>query len=106
MNGKIPDRDTLENYHTNRSGQLKTERTDGIPYQEMADDNKQEATAKGAGKDEVALELMKFIAVSTGYGKGSSSGAGFGSKIGRTPEEQADSLLELFERCRKTVNNV
>ncbi len=70
----------------------------------MADENKQETTAKGAGKDEVALELMKFIAVSTGYGKGSSSSAGFGSKASRTPEEQADSLLELFERCRRTVD--
>jgi hypothetical protein len=69
----------------------------------MAEENKQEAT-KSSGKDEVALELMKFIAVSTGYGKGT-SGAGFGSKTSRTPEEQAESLLELFERCRKAVNN-
>jgi hypothetical protein len=71
----------------------------------MADENKQDTNTKGAGKDEVALELMKFIAVSTGYGKGSSSGAGFGTKASRTPEEQAESLLELFDRCRKAVNN-
>jgi hypothetical protein len=71
----------------------------------MADENNKQDTAKSSGKDEVALELMKFIAVSTGYGKGPSSGAGFGSKASRTPEEQADSLLELFERCRKTVSN-
>ena len=69
----------------------------------MADENKQDSN-KSSGKDEVALELMKFIAVSTGYGKGGSSGAGFGSKASRTPEEQAESLLELFERCRKAVN--
>lgn len=71
----------------------------------MADENKQDTSTKGGSKDEVALELMKFIAVSTGYGKGGSSGAGFGSKTSRTPEEQAESLLELFERCRKAVNN-
>jgi len=55
-------------------------------------------------KDEVALELMKFIAVTTGYGKAGQSGAGFSGKPStRTPEEHADSLLELFDRCRKAV---
>ena len=64
------------------------------------------APAGARSKDEVALELMKFIAVSAGYGKGSSqAGAGFSSKPGnRSPEEQADALLELFDRCRKAVN--
>jgi hypothetical protein len=72
----------------------------------MADENKQDSAAedKKSSKDEVALELMKFIAVTTGYGKGASSGAGFGSKVSKTPEEYAESLLELFVRCRKTVN--
>lgn len=57
-----------------------------------------------ATKDEVALDLMKFIAVTTGYGKGP-SGTGFGTKAVRTPEEHADALLQLFERCRTVVNN-
>ena len=57
---------------------------------------------KDKGKDEVALELMKFIATSTGYGRGPQS-VGFAGKGSRTPEEQADSLLELFERCRTVV---
>ena len=52
--------------------------------------------------DEIALELMKFIAVTTGYGRGSSN-TGFGSKGPRSSEEYADSLLELFDRCRSTV---
>lgn len=56
-------------------------------------------------KDEVALELMRFIAVTTGYGKGNVSSAGFSGKpVARTPEEHAEALLELFERCRKVVN--
>ena len=54
-------------------------------------------------KDDVALELMKFIAVTTGYGKGPGS-AGYGAKVSRSAEEYADSLLELFERCRTVVN--
>ncbi|MBV9406584.1 MAG: hypothetical protein JO211_14665 [Acidobacteriaceae bacterium] len=52
--------------------------------------------------DEVALELMKFIAVTTGYGKGTPS-TGFGGKGARSSEEYADALLELFERCRSVV---
>ena len=62
-------------------------------------------TAKDAEKsrDEVALELMKFIAVSTGYGKGTSTGAGFQGKPGKTAEEYTDALLQLFEKCRSVV---
>ena len=56
-------------------------------------------------KDEVALELMKFIAIATGYGKSSQSSAGFSGKpVARSAEEHAEALLELFERCRKVVN--
>jgi hypothetical protein len=58
----------------------------------------------GRSKDEVALEMMKFIAVTTGYGKSSGGGAGFSGKPStRTPEEQAEALIELFERCRKLI---
>ena len=60
--------------------------------------------APGRNRDEVALELMKFIANSTGYGKGV-AGVGFTGKTTKTPEEYADSLLELFERCRKVVGS-
>lgn len=56
-------------------------------------------------KDELALELMKFIAVTTGYGRGSTPSAGFSGKpVSRSPEEYADSLIQLFERCREAVN--
>ena len=56
-------------------------------------------------KDEISLELMKFIAVTTGYGKGSSTATGFSGKpAGRSAEEYAEALLELFERCRTVVN--
>lgn len=57
----------------------------------------------GLSKDEVALELTRFIANTTGIGK-TTSGAGFGGKANKTPEEQVDALLQLFERCRATVN--
>ncbi|HYL76645.1 MAG TPA: hypothetical protein VEU96_20695 [Bryobacteraceae bacterium] len=54
-------------------------------------------------RDEVALEMMKFIAVTTGYGKGA-SGTGFTGKATKTPEEYADALLQLYERCRTVVS--
>ena len=61
--------------------------------------------AKDAAKnrDEVALELMKFIAVTTGYGKGSASSAGFSGKPAKSAEEYADALIQLFERCREVI---
>ena len=73
-----------------------------------ADDTGKEAagdSAKDAAKnrDEVALELMKFIAVTTGYGKGSSTAAGFSGKPSKSAEEYADSLIQLFEKCRAVV---
>ncbi|HTQ53963.1 MAG TPA: hypothetical protein VMI94_05845 [Bryobacteraceae bacterium] len=71
------------------------------------DDNKESAAAAAPArsKDEIALELTKFIAVTTGYGKGGASGAGFSGKPAvRSAEEYADALLELFERCRAIVN--
>jgi hypothetical protein len=52
----------------------------------------------------VAVELMKFIAVTTGYGKAPQSSAGFSGKpVARSAEEHAEALLELFERCRRVV---
>lgn len=62
-------------------------------------------SAKDATKnrDEIALDLMKFIAVTTGYGKGNASAAGFSGKAGKSAEEYADALIELFEKCREVV---
>ena len=55
-------------------------------------------------QDHVALELMKFIAVTTGYGKAPQSSAGFSGKpVARSAEEHAEALLELFERCRRVL---
>jgi hypothetical protein len=62
------------------------------------------AAPGGRSKDEVALELMKFIAVTTGYGKAAGAGAGFSGKpSARSAEEHAEALIELFQRCRKIV---
>ena len=58
----------------------------------------------GRSKDELALDLMKFIAVATGYGKATYSSTGFSGKpVARSAEEHAEALIDLFERCRKVV---
>jgi hypothetical protein len=80
----------------------------GIPTdaQEAAGQAEKAGGAPGGGRspDDIALELMKFIAVASGYGKGTQSSAGFSGKPGtKSPEEHADALLELFQRCRKAV---
>ncbi|HEY3938089.1 MAG TPA: hypothetical protein VGL97_11695 [Bryobacteraceae bacterium] len=66
----------------------------------MAEDNSEKPVAKSP--DELALELTKFIAVTTGYGRGTPT-AGFGGKGPRSAEEYADALLDLFTRCRSVV---
>jgi hypothetical protein len=73
--------------------------TNGTP--ETGADSKSGAAR---GKDEVALDLMKFIAVTTGYGKVPHVSTGFSAKPGtRSAEDHVEALLELFERCRKVV---
>jgi hypothetical protein len=73
-----------------------------VPVSEGKGADASNSHAPGRSRDEVALELMKFVAVTTGYGKCSAS-AGFSGKPTRSSEEYADALLQLFERCRTVV---
>lgn len=66
-------------------------------------DEKNDAIPSGRSKEEIALDMMKFIAVTTGYGKGG-TGAGFNKGATRTGEEYADSLLDLYAKCRKAID--
>ncbi len=55
--------------------------------------------------EDIALDLMKFIAMTTSYGKTSGATAGLGFQGGPPPkpEEYADHLLELYGKCLKAV---
>jgi hypothetical protein len=59
----------------------------------------------GSRRDEdIALDLMKFIAMTTSYGKTSGAGVGFqGTGVAAKPEDYASHLLELYGRCLKSV---
>ena len=63
------------------------------------------STATGQRRNEdIALDLMKFIAMTTGYGRTTSTGVGFqGTGSATKPEEYAGHLLELYGKCLQAV---
>lgn len=63
-------------------------------------------TGKGAARrnEDIALDLMKFVAMTTGYGRTTSSGVGFqGTGSASKPDEYASQLLELYGKCLGVV---
>jgi hypothetical protein len=62
-------------------------------------------TGWGARRDEdVALDLMKFISMTTNYGKAAGSTPGFqGTSAKGGHEDHAEQLLSLYTRCLDTV---
>ena len=63
-----------------------------------------ELIAVGSGTrraEDIALDLMKFIAMTAGYGRPATA-AGFQAKAERS-EDVVDGLLKLYERCRAAV---
>jgi hypothetical protein len=67
--------------------------------------NETPGTPAGSRRNEdIALDLMRFIALSTGYGKTGAAGAGFtGGGTPSKPEDYANHLLELYGRCLDAV---
>ncbi len=60
----------------------------------------------GARRNEdIALDMMRFIAMTTGYGKTASSGVGFqGGGAAAKPEDYAAHLLELYGKCLRAID--
>ena len=75
-----------------------------IPTEEFMDDT-HASTAGSRRNEDIALDLMKFVAMTTGYGRTSSpGGVGFqGSGAASKPEDYASHLLELYGKCLETV---
>ena len=62
--------------------------------------------ASARREEDIALDLMKFVAMTTGYGRTTSSGVGFqGTGSASKPEEYATHLLELYGKCRAAVQS-
>lgn len=62
-------------------------------------------TSGSRRNEDIALDLMKFVAMTTGYGRPSApGGVGFqGSGAASKPEEYVSHLLELYGRCLDAV---
>ena len=54
--------------------------------------------------EDIALDMMKFIASTTNYGKTLATSAGFHGGAENKSEDYATHLLELYTRCLETVN--
>jgi hypothetical protein len=58
----------------------------------------------GARRNEdIALDLLKFVATSAGVGRTAVPSTGFSGASAPKTEEQVAQLLELYSRCLKAV---
>ncbi len=53
--------------------------------------------------EDIALDLLKFVAAVTNVGGKSSGSTGFVPPSSVKAEDQVDALLELYSRCREAV---
>ena len=66
-------------------------------------DEQQTPSPASRRDQDIALEMMKFIAVTTGYGKAGSPGAGFKGGTETKAEDYARHLLDLYAQCLDAV---
>ena len=63
-----------------------------------------EGTTGARRTEDIALDLLKFIAAHTHVGtKAAGGGVGFGVSSSSRPEDQVDQLLKLYGQCRQAV---
>ncbi len=104
----ILDRVTLDHFMDDDDDDM-DEVDEEIPYISGSGEGlMEEGTHTGHGSarrnEDIALDLMKFVAMTTGYGRTTSTGVGFqGSGSAAKPEEYAAHLLELYGKCRSAV---
>jgi len=53
--------------------------------------------------EDIALDMMKFIAATTGIGKPAVTATGFTGASPGKPDDYATHLLELYSRCLNAV---
>jgi hypothetical protein len=60
--------------------------------------------ALGARRNEdIALDLLKFVAGTADVGRAAAPSTGFSGTAAAKPEERVHQLLELYGRCLKAV---
>lgn len=53
--------------------------------------------------EDIALDMMKFIASATQYGRSAAATPGFSGSVVLKPEDQAAQLIELYGRCLNAI---
>jgi hypothetical protein len=53
--------------------------------------------------EDIALDLLKFVASQAHVGSKAAGGTGFGVTPTTKPEDQVTELLALYSRCRQAV---
>ena len=53
--------------------------------------------------EDIALDLMKFIAGTAGVGRPAMPSTGFSGAAAPKPEEHVNQLLDLYARCLRAV---
>lgn len=61
------------------------------------------ATLGSRRNEDIALDMMKFIASTTQYGRATTGTPGFTASAHAKPEDYAAQLIELYGRCLNAV---
>jgi hypothetical protein len=55
--------------------------------------------------EDIALDLLKFIAGSAGVGRTAAPSTGFVATTTHNTEDQVDQLLDLYTRCLRAIQS-
>ncbi|WP_158792932.1 hypothetical protein [Granulicella sp. L60] len=62
-----------------------------------------EATTAARRSEDIALDLLKFVAAQANVGSKATGSTGFGGSSSPKSDDQVTHLLELYARCRQAV---
>ena len=55
--------------------------------------------------EDIALDLLKFVAAHTNLGSKTASSTGFGPPSAPKPEDQVTQIFDLYARCREAIES-
>lgn len=86
---------------------MDSENIDSIPIGSIPPedfmDQPQTAPSSARRNEDIALDLFKFVANTTGAGRAATPSTGFTASSAPKPEDHVNQLLDLYARCLKTV---
>jgi hypothetical protein len=62
-----------------------------------------ESNSTARRTEDIALDLLKFVAAQANVGSKGAGSTGFGVTASAKPDDQVAHLLELYARCRQAV---